>query len=331
MSNNTSLDVFEYTGRGQTIPKDVVSVRFHQSVVEVEEKAFEDCKQLKEVILNDGLREIGEEAFHHCESLQSIAIPSTVKEIDVGAFYGCTELRKVVFNEGLQKIGRAAFAFCYSLECTLPSTVTEIDSFAFHDCRSLREIVLKEGRIDMIGEHAFRNCFSLERITIPSSVVEIEEFAFCGCNLLREVVIHNEKVQMGETSFGGCTSLERFKFPSLSTRLDNIIQAGQRDIEPKMDDIPLVEWRGGELIIPTVQRQIRSPYSMEITEVDKEKLNKVKGLISYYELKEATTMFELALWKARIDQVEDANDVNRNACRIEVPGPVKDAVLAYLL
>jgi len=98
-----------------------------------------------------------------------------------------------------------------------------------------------------------------------------------------------------------------------------------------MDDIPLVEWRGGELIIPTVQRQIRSPYSMEITEVDKEKLNKVKGLISYYELKEATTMFELALWKARIDQVEDANDVNRNACRIEVPGPVKDAVLAYLL
>ena len=46
-------------------------------------------------------------------------------------------------------------------------------------------------------------------------------------------------------------------------------------------------------------------------------------------MKEATTLFELALWKARIDQADDANG-NRNAHRIEVPGPVKDAILQYL-
>ena len=46
-------------------------------------------------------------------------------------------------------------------------------------------------------------------------------------------------------------------------------------------------------------------------------------------MKEATTLFELALWKTRIDQAGDVNG-NRNAHRIEVPGPVKDTILQYL-
>jgi hypothetical protein len=50
---------------------------------------------------------------------------------------------------------------------------------------------------------------------------------------------------------------------------------------------------------------------------------------SYKDLKEATTLFELALWKAKIDQASDAS-VDREACRMEVPGPVKDTLFSYL-
>ena len=50
------MEVFEYTGKGQRVPKDVVSVKFHPTVIEVEEEAFEDCRQLKEVVLNEGLQ-----------------------------------------------------------------------------------------------------------------------------------------------------------------------------------------------------------------------------------------------------------------------------------
>ena len=49
---------------------------------------------------------------------------------------------------------------------------------------------------------------------------------------------------------------------------------------------------------------------------------------SYKTLKEATTMFELALWKANIDQADDTAD--REACRVEVPGPVKDTLFGFL-
>ena len=59
--------VFEYTGKGQNVPKDVVSVRFHHSVDVVEKEAFKDCKQLKEVVLNKGLLKISEYAFRGCQ------------------------------------------------------------------------------------------------------------------------------------------------------------------------------------------------------------------------------------------------------------------------
>ena len=45
-------------------------------------------------------------------------------------------------------------------------------------------------------------------------------------------------------------------------------------------------------------------------------------------LKEATSLFELALWKCKIDQT--GADVDREACRVEVPGPVKDTIIQYL-
>ena len=51
-------------------------------------------------------------------------------------------------------------------------------------------------------------------------------------------------------------------------------------------------------------------------------------IFKYHEIKEATTLFELALWKAKIDQEE--HPISREAYRIEVPGPVKDAILQYL-
>ena len=49
---------------------------------------------------------------------------------------------------------------------------------------------------------------------------------------------------------------------------------------------------------------------------------------NYDDLKEATTLFELALWKFKIGQ-SDAS-VDRADCRVEVPGPVKDTIFQYL-
>ena len=328
-TSSSDVVVFEYTGRGRDhVPNNVTHVRIHPSITKIEDWSFYDRRRLKEVVLNEGLTVICSYAFSNCSSLPNITLPFTVIEIDQDAFNSCTNLREVVLNEGLQKIENSAFIYCTSLaSITLPSTVIEIGKRVFDGCGSLREVLLNEG-IKKVKEHAFQNCRSLQCITLPSTISKIDDFAFIGCNNLREVVLHNEEVHIDDQAFYNCTSLESFKFPNLSTRLDNIIQAGQRDIDAKMDDISAIEWRSGELIIPSVRREIEEPWGMEIiAEIDYEKLYKIVRLIRYYEIKEATTLFELAVWKAQIDI---SNPTNREACRVDIPGPVKDTILQYI-
>ena len=61
----------------------------------------------------------------------------------------------------------------------------------------------------------------------------------------------------------------------------------------------------------------------------KEALGRIDRVLTYYELKEATTLFELAIWKSKIDQAE-VKHVNKDEYRIDIPGPVKNTILQYL-
>ena len=366
--------------RAFTNCKSLQRIVISSNVLEISAEAFWGCTDLREVVLNDGLKKIGYRAFANCKALQSITIPSTVYEIGAEAFISCANLREVQLNEGLtvshtfrdcnntlrevvvnygiKKIGDRVFQDTSIERITIPSTVTEIGKYSFSGCSELREVALNEG-LTKIGQIAFAGCKSLQSIVFPSTLIKIGssafydcsslreavlndginrivvgDYTFSGCNNLREVVIKNKEMQINNRAFEACISLERFKFqnPGLLTRLNDIIQAGQREIEAKMDAISAVEWRGGELVIPAVIREIDRWGRLElIAEADKEKLAKVEELITYYEMKEATTLFELALWKATIDQAEEASDdINRDACRIDVPGPVKDTILQYL-
>lgn len=142
MSNNTSSDIFEYMGKGQAVLKDVVSVQFHSSVIEVDNNAFQHCKQT-DVVLNEGLQSIGEYAFSDCELLKSINLPSTVSSIGVGVFRYCNMLKEVVLNEGIDEIGFHSFYCCKTLECIIiPSTTIEIGAAAFCGCTRLKKVVL---------------------------------------------------------------------------------------------------------------------------------------------------------------------------------------------
>jgi len=131
--------------------------------------------------------------------------------------------------------------------------------------------------------------------------------------------------------------LERLIFATISTRLSNITSAGQTEVQNKVDAIindtfprvrsPLLR-RGSELSVSTAAIQ---DLSLNNWPTIKQCLNRIVGLITYYEVKEATTLFELALWKSKIDQADiSIPSSDREACRVEVPGPVKDTILQYL-
>ena len=330
MSNKNNLSaevVFEYMGEGCAVPKDVIIVRFHPSVIEVEDEAFSYCKQLREVVFNDGLQKIGHSAFDHCTSLSSITLPSTVTEISAYAIRHCNNLREVILNDGLQKIGWNAFFKCTSLSSiTIPSTVVEIGQYAVGGC-CLREVILNGGRLQKIGFGAFSCCILLSSFTLPSSVTEIGQYTFSYCNNLREFVLHGVPREIGKDAFYNCSSLERFTFPTISARLDNLIQTVHwEEIDNEVNEVSGVVERSRGDFIASAQTMDSGRNWNRV----RDDLDKIVRVISCYELKEGTSIFELALWKFKLDQVDKANPIPRKKCRMDVPGPVKDIILQYL-
>jgi len=248
--------VFVYTGEGN-VPKNVVLVHFDSSVVRIRNKSFSNCKQLKEVVLNEGLKSIGRSAFAGCNSLQSVTLPTTLTEIGTSAFIDCNELKEVVLNEGLRSIG----------------------SSAFYNCRSL-EIISFPSTLNTVSRNAFIKCESLKRITLAY----------------------------------------------ISKRLESIVQAGHVEVLSQIDSIPMrgsVEKQGNKMFIPALAiKNTKNGWTKP------DCLDQVEQLIAYYEMKEGLALFELAVWKVKIDQA--GNSVNRDACRVGVPKLVKDSILQYL-
>ena len=106
------------------------SITLPYTVTEICSYTFYNCKQLREVIFNEGLQKIGPYAFHNCISLSSITFPSTITEIGSYAFYSCRSLREVVLHGVLpREIGIAAFHNCTPLErFTFPTKSSRLDT-----------------------------------------------------------------------------------------------------------------------------------------------------------------------------------------------------------
>ena len=186
--DNNNAEVFVYI-EGVVVPDDVVRVRVHPSVTVIPEGAFKEQNKLEEVVLCDGLLEIGDEAFMECQALQKITIPSTVTEIKFCSFYQCKSLDEVVLYEGnLQIIGVRAFSDTNIKRIKIPSTVTLIDNYAFAGCYELAEVDLYEG-LQSINYCAFSSCISLKHITIPTTVTKIAVHAFADCMSLRDIAV----------------------------------------------------------------------------------------------------------------------------------------------
>eukprot|EP00581_Thalassiosira_minuscula_P005020 CAMPEP_0183746164 /NCGR_PEP_ID=MMETSP0737-20130205/66611_1 /TAXON_ID=385413 /ORGANISM="Thalassiosira miniscula, Strain CCMP1093" /LENGTH=256 /DNA_ID=CAMNT_0025981845 /DNA_START=960 /DNA_END=1727 /DNA_ORIENTATION=+ len=247
----------------------------------------------------------------------------------IEAFCECRKLSNAVLNEGLQKIEEGSFYNCRSLRSIkLPSTSIKIGIRAFGWCTELNEVHLNEG-LQKIEKGAFYECQSLRRINLPSNLIEIEAGVFRDCTALSDVLV-NEKLQnVWIDEFRGCPSLQRIIFPCISIRLESIICDEARvSILNKIHDGPFLAMADGEMLIYVETIRQRDWNRCNWNSYN-ERLDRILCLITYYELKEATAVFELALWKAKMIEEIIENDSNRQSCRIEVPGPAKEAVEQY--
>ena len=177
-----------------------------EGVAEIGFWAFKRCLSLRSVIILDGVTKIGAQAFWNCKSLKSIHIPDGVTQLD-GTFEECKSLSAIHIPESVVKIGSFTFAHCSSLKAiALPNNITEIEEYTFCDCVSLVSITIP-GSVTRIGCSAFNDCQTLKSIDIPDGVTEIGKYAFYNCEALTSICIPDSVVKIGSSAFEGCKNL----------------------------------------------------------------------------------------------------------------------------
>ena len=218
--DNTS--VYTYNGV-DGVPMDVTNVRVDPSVTIISEEAFEDCCQLEQVELPEGLIRIDDRAFHSCKSLKTINLPSTLEEIDKQAFVCCDILEHIILPMNLRSLGMNAFQWCTSLKSiNIPPNITEIEKGTFLYCFKLTDISFSEG-LQQIERDAFSRCKSLVSVNLPSSVKDIGMEAFEGCKRLNEVHLPDTIESIEEGAFYDC-NFPNFRIPPKMTEVDiNIV------------------------------------------------------------------------------------------------------------
>lgn len=93
----------------------IKSIKFPDSLKEIEEKAFSQCIDLTDIQFGNGLECIEKNAFSSCIELEEIVLPDSLRVIESQAFANCSKLKNIVFNEGLQVIEQSAFYVCKNL------------------------------------------------------------------------------------------------------------------------------------------------------------------------------------------------------------------------
>jgi hypothetical protein len=137
------------------------------------------CNNIKSIILPQSLIKIEDFAFEGCKSLQTINIPYNTTNLSEGFLSICDcNLESIsVDNDNtayqsidnclLSKDGTNLIAGCKN--STIPNSVTSIGGWAFNGCSSLTSITIPSG-VTSIGYSAFGNCYALAEVYDLSSL-----------------------------------------------------------------------------------------------------------------------------------------------------------------
>ncbi|KAL7542975.1 hypothetical protein ACHAXR_012277 [Thalassiosira sp. AJA248-18] len=314
-------ELFLYTGQERaTIPKDVTRIRVHSSVKIIPPHAFLEQTKLEVVELCEGLEEIGEHAFHGCVSLRSIIIPSTVAWIFNYAFHNCTMLEYVELGEGLLEIGAGAFSFCALRQ--------HIQNLALY------QVIVEKYPENLITEDKWGALPILYAVwgNAPSEVIEFlieshkARYPAHDLNWVKMM----ETLSMGSPpkTVKNLLDMQRNSFPNQSIDWDKVLPKvlGKMEeigivcvdavddpaetyrfllhfsISGRLNSIGVKQWR--DMIMDEINCcPIGSVYRNFIC------FSLLDYETKYGELKEATSMLELVLWKKKI------NESNRNRRR----------------
>ena len=274
-------DVFVYTGGDQEVPRDVKRLRIAENIDTILAEKCRECHQLIEVVGHNKMKKIEEYALSDCPSLRRVENMQGVIEIEQYAFWNCKALSDIDFDK-LEIIGHRAFGHC----------------------KSLRSINIPS--IRRVGAHGFDSCDALTDAVFGQGLGRIEQFAFWGTALRRIVIPLKDNLILDEYAFNHCRNL---------SRVDTL--AG--GIHKTITSLHMESWRDEmQEEIDRINQTLPNTRAIIKTTAIQEWITRVLSTMEHYKrehkllLKEAMTLLELALWKAKL-----LNETHEKKCNVD--------------
>lgn len=200
----TNIESYAFEGYGtyDSFSETGSAIYFPYTLTSIEDFGFSGCCA-ERIELPTGVESIGFMAFEGCPNLKEMVISNSVKSIGEAVFVDCDSLETVmIFSDNITSFGQDnMFVRCSNLKTVfLPDGITSIGSYMFYSCENLETVITG----DMYEEWSQ----GLETVnTLPDSVTSIEEYAFYNCAALKELTIPVGVTSIGDSAFSECYSL----------------------------------------------------------------------------------------------------------------------------
>lgn len=202
----------------------LVTVKLPESITEVGEDIFGDCKTLRGVKLPEGVSRINKEAFYGCSILETINFPAKLTSVGDNAFSLCSKMELDNLPNSLLHVGQSAFCYVPLKALKLDrkveigagafsnTPITEIEMATpcdsilgetFSNCPNLTKITIGEG-LKYIGYNAFSNS-PVKEANLPSTLRNISSNAFRGyssyCPFINDIQPENHIRYVGKVAY----------------------------------------------------------------------------------------------------------------------------------
>lgn len=176
-----------------------------------------------DVVIPDGINEIGEYAFACCTSIKTVDTGRQLTIIGAHAFDGCTALTDIKIGISVMTIGDAAFACCAVTEYAIPASVTSIGREVFHLNERLAGFTVDQNNVkyaDYDGDLYDGLSGELVRYAVakpntafvsPSFMKSVAPGAFRFAKNLVSITLGGGVANIGARAFGNCDALNEVK------------------------------------------------------------------------------------------------------------------------
>ena len=155
----------------------------------IRNEAFRGRADIEEVIIYS-ITGVGDYAFDQCLNLKRVLLPTTVQTVSGTSFYDCPSLIRFFLSDGSDYLAIDAVGRLYNKDMTVLIKWPAVSG-------TIKDAI--PDTVTTIVSGAFYGCSTLEEFSIPGTLTTVEREAFVGCDALTDVVVKMSEKKWNQT------------------------------------------------------------------------------------------------------------------------------------